>query len=684
MSIVSQQRAATRTAARAGSVPWVLLSYLGIGLVALLLRVLDLGIFLSHDEANFWIRRSYTFLNELTSGDYAQTAISTHPGVITMWLGSLGIMLLDWLSDSGLLQNYQTSVTLGLIRLPVALMHVAGILVSYGMLRRLLPATVAALAALLWATDPFFIAYSRVLHVDALAGTFATPSLLAACLYWHHTRHPGRLVLSGVCAGLAIMSKSPALLLVPMAGLIALADMWRQRHQAGWFRQGTLALIGWGAACGLTMVALWPAVWANPAAVIEQLRVGVVVEGAQPHQLGNFYLGEANEAPGWTFYLVSTAMRLTPWAMLGLLLLPPAWWRFPAPAPARRDLAVLACFFVLFVLAMSFFPKRFNRYLIPAWPPVNILAAAGLVWGALATGGLLRRILRAGAVLAQRTTALLLSGVTLVAVINAFWWHPYSMTYFNQALGGAKAGAYAFQIGWGEGFNLVADWLNAQPDITGVATISRMVEVLNPYMKEGAQASPARGPDPLQDAGYIVVYVRSVQEGPPSPPFDQFYRQAIPAHTVRIHGVEYAWIYEVPPRLEEEVPADFGPHIHLRGFDWLRASARGQQVQLQLTWETRQLTDRNYWLFAHLLGPDGQRYEQIDMPYPTTDWTPGRFVKTNLLLNIPANAPAGTYRVLIGLYDPESGQRLPLTSEHAADPVLGGANALLLTRLELE
>jgi heme/copper-type cytochrome/quinol oxidase subunit 2 len=175
-----------------------------------------------------------------------------------------------------------------------------------------------------------------------------------------------------------------------------------------------------------------------------------------------------------------------------------------------------------------------------------------------------------------------------------------------------------------------------------------------------------------------------VQEGPPSPPFDQFYQQAIPAHTVQIHGVEYAWIYEVPPRLEAEVPAAFGPHIHLRGFDWLSEPARGQPLPVQLTWETRHLPDRNYWLFAHLLGPDGQRYDQIDMPYPTTDWTPGRFVKTNLPLTIPEDAPAASYRVLIGLYDPESGQRLPLTSEHAADPALGGANALLLTRLELE
>lgn len=662
----------------------MLLSYVAIGVVALLLRVLDLGIFMVGDEANFWIRRSHLFSQALHSGNYAGTAITTHPGVTTMWLGSAGVMLLDTLSDNGLLHTYHTTVTLGLIRLPAALAHVLGILVSYGLLRRLLPPVVAALGVLLWATDPFLIGYSRVLHVDALAATFAMPSLLAACLYWHHSRHPGWLVLSGVCAGLAIMSKSPALLLVPVIALVALTSAWRWTRSWRGIVRAMLPLLAWGLICGVTMAALWPAVWANPAEVIEQVRVGIVVEGAQPHQLGNFYMGRWDEAPGWTFYPVAVALRLTPWTMLGLFLLPLAWRRSRELAPARRDLAVLAAFVVMFVIAMSFFPKKFNRYLIPGWPPVNILAAAGLVWGAQELGVFTQRIVRGSQAVVRRSAAILLSGIALAAVLNAFWWHPYNMVYFNQALGGAQAGADTFLIGWGEGFNLVADWLNEQPDITGVGTISRMVEVVNPYMKDGAQASPARGPDPLKDVGYVVVYVRSVQGGPPSAPFDQFYQHAIPIHTVYIHGVEYAWIYQVPRPLDQDVPADFGPDIHLRGFDVQEQAQRGQPALYQLTWETRHLPPQNYWLFAHLIGPDGQRYDQVDMPYETGSWTPGRFVQTNLPLNIPADGPAGTYQVTIGLYDQGSGQRLPLASAHAADPGLSGANALLLTRLDLE
>ncbi|NOK67261.1 MAG: phospholipid carrier-dependent glycosyltransferase [Chloroflexi bacterium AL-W] len=70
---------------------WILLSYIVVGVTALWLRVTDLGLFISGDEANFWIRRSEVFWAALRSGDYGATALTEHPGVTTMWLGSLGI-----------------------------------------------------------------------------------------------------------------------------------------------------------------------------------------------------------------------------------------------------------------------------------------------------------------------------------------------------------------------------------------------------------------------------------------------------------------------------------------------------------------------------------------------------------------------------------------------------------------
>src|SRR4029078_2438287 len=117
------------------------------GLVALLPRVLDLGAFLNTDEAMFWMLRSEVFLKALRSGDFAATAVSTHPGVTTMWLGSAGILLRDFLVDWGIVRDPSSPPFLPLPRLPLVLMHTAGVLVGCRLLRRMLPAPAALLAA---------------------------------------------------------------------------------------------------------------------------------------------------------------------------------------------------------------------------------------------------------------------------------------------------------------------------------------------------------------------------------------------------------------------------------------------------------------------------------------------------------------------------------------------------------
>src|SRR6266540_2123578 len=70
----------------------------------------------------------------------------------------------------------------------------------------------------------------------------------------------------------------------------------------------------WAALVLLTAVALWPALWAGPLRAIEQVRVGVVAEGAEPHMQGNFFLGREDDSPGPLFYPLALALRLAPHA----------------------------------------------------------------------------------------------------------------------------------------------------------------------------------------------------------------------------------------------------------------------------------------------------------------------------------------------------------------------------------
>src|SRR5262245_14768400 len=204
--------------------PLVEISYLIVAVMAIIPRVLGLGGFLTVDEIDHWIGRVSQFLAAIETGHFADTAMTSHPGVTTMWLGSLGLLLHQRAVDWMLIPAGSFAAKLAFLQLPVALVNAGGVVLGYYLLRRLLPQTMALSAALLWAADPFVIGYSRVLHVDALAGTWLTISVLAACAYWLHTPRMWFLILSACSAGLALLSKTPAAVVLPLVAAIALAS----------------------------------------------------------------------------------------------------------------------------------------------------------------------------------------------------------------------------------------------------------------------------------------------------------------------------------------------------------------------------------------------------------------------------------------------------------------------------
>jgi hypothetical protein len=262
-------------------------------------------------------------------------------------------------------------------------------------------------------------------------------------------------------------------------------------------------------------------------------------------------------------------------------------------------------------------------------------------------------------------------------------WHPYYITASNQLLGGPRTAARTLEVGLGEGMELVAGWLNQQPNIKDVRVLSPLAPALKPYLKRGVHVVIVRSADTMlpDKTGYVVVYIRKVQQPPLDPTLDQFFGKAVPLHTVRIHGIEYAWIYQAPPPVTHTLRAGFGSTIRLYGFNSPDRIAVGQTLPLSVVWEPRADTPLDCMLFVHLIGPDGQRWAQVDLPQPTTTWQPGRYTLSDVPLAIPAGTPPGIYRLVVGLYDLQSGQRLPLLADRPVDPALDGPNALVLTTI---
>jgi hypothetical protein len=72
-----------------------------------------------------------------------------------------------------------------------------------------------------------------------------------------------------------------------------------------------------------------------------------------------------------------------------------------------------------------------------------------------------------------------------------------------------------------------------------------------------------------------------------------------------------------------------------------------------------------YTVFAHLLDKDGQLVAQQDSEpvggsRPTTSWSLGEVIVDHLGILIPPDLNGGEYQLVVGMYRPDTGERLPV------------------------
>src|SRR5262249_39312498 len=130
----------------------------------------------------------------------------------------------------------------------------------------------------------------------------------------------------------------------------------------------------------------------------------------------------------------------------------------------RRVLLALLAFALLFGLMMSIEPKKYDRYLLPIWPALEILAAAGLV-SILDCRLQIFDWVRRRSKICHLQSAIAWGLVTLLFVGNLAWYHPYELAYFNPLLGGGATAQRVMLVGWGEGMEQIGAWLRARPDL---------------------------------------------------------------------------------------------------------------------------------------------------------------------------------------------------------------------------
>lgn len=126
--------------------------------------------------------------------------------------------------------------------------------------------------------------------------------------------------------------------------------------------------------------------------------------------------------------------------------------------------------------------------------------------------------------------------------------------------------------------------------------------------------------------------------------------------------------FDIPP-IPYPSQANLGNQVKFLGYDLDSTKLKpGQTLHLTLYWQALAPMEQSYMVFTHLLDTSNQIWGQKDgIPgsgmRPTTSWTEGEILIDEYDVQIWVDAPPGQYTLEIGLYDPATGQRLPITSE---------------------
>ncbi len=143
-------------------------------------------------------------------------------------------------------------------------------------------------------------------------------------------------------------------------------------------------------------------------------------------------------------------------------------------------------------------------------------------------------------------------------------------------------------------------------------------------------------------------------------------------------------VFQIPP-IQHQFSANLGDQVELLGYDLDSDELRaGEAMHLTLYWRALDEMEVSYTVFVHLLDRENRIWGQRDSvpgngTLPTTGWVKREVIADEYEFTVRPDAPPGEYLIEVGLYDAQTGQRLPVLSKACPEPrrrvegpVLGG------------
>ena len=497
-------------------------------------------------------------------------------------------------------------------------------------------------------------------------------------------------VLLGITIGLAVLSKTAGLLLLVYCTGVTAARVWSRGGPRRWSRATAagmavalpaLLLGGWW------LVRNWT-LYGDPTAANQFV---LLAGGERPYTLYQVWLDMDRV---WTSLFARFGwMNLRPpvwvwvvWNVIAILAATGAIWGIVVSIRHRKrpfslarllfhPAVILFGWFALVAAAWLQFmlrtPADQGRLFFPALIPLALGAAYGL-----------SRWPRPWVQIAALMLALGTSIYSLAVVIPTAYALPPIVTTLPTE-------ATPLEIAFPEGIDLVGvsvdtpvarpgEWVwltlywRARPDIAGGAPLVYLELFGREFERIGLQTNyHGRGnfPATLWPGGAIVADRMAVRvNGDAVAPVEAALKIKLAEDA---SGIDIGTVKIIPTEWPERVEpvARLGDAIELAAADLsTTAAAPGDTVEIHLRWQVAEPPGpARIHLFAHLGDPTQPPLAQADGlvmggDYPSRQWAAGEVFDETVSLVIPADLAPGEYPVNIGLYDYDSGTRLPLVA----------------------
>ncbi|MCA1900068.1 MAG: hypothetical protein LDL50_05095 [Chloroflexi bacterium] len=550
-------------------------------------RLAALDAFVTLDEP-FWLSVGANYYYALGQRELENTVYEYHPAVTTMSFIAAAF-LADFPEYRGLGQGYfdvdKEKFDPFLIEHghdPLRLLYLSRLFQVWTI--ALLALSIFHFFSLFWGTEkaflaagfissaPYFLGHSRLLSHEALVAFLVLASILGLFAYLEYKPKGRYLFFSAAAAALAQLTKSSAMAMFPVIGLILAVDVFEKAGERGFKAAlfSRLKILGvWLAALCFVYFIVWPGMWVAPGKMLYEVYgnafsyafQGARLQVTQELKPSAFSLDAAGSTVA--LFVESLAWRATPLTWAGLPLAVVFLFQPGSAALKKLNFYFLlnaAAFILLFSLARG---RNSPHYIMASHVSVDAIAALG--WASLL--GFLETKWASFRAAPAAGFAALLAGLQLSAAAAFF---PYYYTYYNPLWAAAAGKPYASD--YGEGFEKAAAYLAQKPDAKSITVFAFRARgafsyffpgrtiIFNPLFVEEPQMESVF--ERLRQSDYLVVNDAFAPRTSRTALFAGELKKTPPEHSIYIEGVSPIHIFRVadlPPSFyralsEEEIP----------------------------------------------------------------------------------------------------------------------------------